>query len=418
MATQKRKSLLIPILIWTLVAAAAVGAGAYFYMQEPVIEVTAGKVERCMVEETISSIASGTVMPKERSMVAAASIGTIAKVLVEEGDKVNEGDLLVELDHDEVDAQLALTQANLKVGLSRLEQARIAAKIYEEISATRVSQAAAQLDQMQLDFNRVKELSEKKAVSQSDFEKVTLAVRVARETKAAAEASQKENLVRAEEIRSAEAAIEQLEAAVRVAEAARERSMVRAPFTGVIAKKILQVGEAVAMGLPLLQMVRAEDCYIEAPFDEANAAQIHLGQPVRLNLDPYPGETFKGEISYIAPVVTVNKELTRTLDVKVRILEQQEKFVPGMSADVTIIVQQKDNVLAVPSESLVRDEFAYVIENGHAVHHDVKLGIGNWERQEVLEGLEEGQTIITSVAIKALKNGSKVRVVTELGSGG
>ncbi len=401
-----------------LVAAVVVGVGAYFYMQEPVIEVTAGKVERCMVEETISSIASGTVMPKERSMVAAGSLGTIARVLVEEGDKVNEGDLLVELDHDEVDAQLALTQANLKVGLSRLEQARIAAKIYEEISATRVSQAAAQLDQMQLDFNRVKELSEKKAVSQSDFEKVTLALRVARENKAAAEASQKENLVRAEEIRSAEAAIEQLEAAVRVAEAARERSMVRAPFTGVVAKKIQQVGEAVAMGLPLLQMVRAEDCYIEAPFDEANAAQIHLGQEVRLSLDPYPGVTFRGEISYISPVVTVNKELTRTLDVKVRILEQPEKFVPGMSSDVTIIVQRKDNVLAVPSESLVRDEFAYVIEKGRAVHHEVKLGIGNWERQEVLEGLEEGQEIITSVAIKALKNGSKVRVVPELGSGG
>lgn len=417
MATQKRKSILIPIIIWVLVAAVVIGVAVYFYMQEPVIEVTAGKVERCMVEETISSIASGTVMPKERSMVAAGSLGTISKVLVEEGDKVNEGDLLVELDHKELDAQLALTQANLKVGQSRLEQARIAARIYEEISATRVSQVSAQLEQAQLDFNRVKELSEKKAVSQSDFEKVALAVRVARETKAAAEASQKENLVRAEEIRSAEAAIEQMEAAVRVAEAARDRALVRAPFPGVIAKKILQVGEAVAMGLPLLQMVRSEDCYIEAPFDEANAAQIHVGQEVRLNLDPYPGMTFKGEISYIAPVVTVNKELTRTLDVKVRILEQQEKFMPGMSSDVTIIVQSKENVLSVPSESLVRDEFAYVIEDGHAVHHNVKLGIGNWERQEVLEGLEEGQTIITSVAIKALKNGSKVRVVSELGGG-
>jgi len=395
-----------------------VGAGAYFYTREPEIEVTTGKVERCMVEETISSIASGTVMPKERSMVAAGSLGTISKVLVEEGDKVNEGDLLVELDHKELDAQLALTQANLKVGQSRLEQARIAAKIYEEISATRVSQVTAQLDQAQLDFNRVKELSEKKAVSQSDFEKVALAVRVARETKAAAEASQKENLVRAEEIRSAEAAIEQMEAAVRVAEAARDRALVRAPFPGVIAKKILQVGEAVAMGLPLLQMVRLDDCYIEAPFDEANTAQIRLGQEVRLNLDPYPGMTFKGEVVYISPVVTVNKELTRTLDIKVQILEQQEKFMPGMSSDVTIIVQRKENVLAVPSESLVRDEFAYVIENGHAVHHNVKLGIGNWEQQEVLEGLEEGQTIITSVAIKALKDGSKVRVVSELGSGG
>ncbi len=388
------------------------------YLREPVIDVTMTTVQRGPVEETVSAIASGTVMPAERAMVAAGGIGTISEIHVNEGDLVKEGDLLVELDHKELDAQVALAEANLKVGESRLEQARIGEKIYQEVSATRVSQATAQCDQAESDFRRVKDLADKKAVSQSDFEKATLALRVARENKAAAEASQKETLVREEEVRSAEAAVDQLRSAISVANAALERMHVRAPFEGVIAKKILEVGEAVAMGLPLLQMVRAGECYIEAPFDEANAAQISVGQVARVELDAYPDVKFKGEVFYISPVVSMNKDLSRTFDVKVRVVEQPEKFVPGMSADVTILADRKEGVIAVPSDTLVRDEFAYVIEDGRATRRDVKLGIGNWEKQEVLEGLKEGEPIISSVSAKGLKPGVKVRVVSDLGGMG
>jgi len=177
---------------------------------------------------------------------------------------------------------------------------------------------------------------------------------------------------------------------------------------------MLDVGEAVAMGFPVLQLANTEDCYIEAPFDEANAAQIQLGQPVRISIDPYPEQEFTGEVTYLSPVVTINKDLSRTLDVKVRINEQSEKFLVGMSADITVIVDNKSDVLSVPSESLVRDEFVYVVENGRAVHRPVTLGIGNWERREVVSGLDEGETIITSVSLKELKPGVKVRIVDEL----
>jgi HlyD family secretion protein len=85
-----------------------------------------------------------------------------------------------------------------------------------------------------------------------------------------------------------------------------------------------------------------------------------------------------------------------------------------MSADVIIIAAGKDDVLSVPSEALIREEEAYVIENGRAVRRKVKVGVGNWQAKEVLEGLREGETLITSVGIKGLKNGIKVRVVDEL----
>jgi len=141
---------------------------------------------------------------------------------------------------------------------------------------------------------------------------------------------------------------------------------------------------------------------------------MFVGQRARITLDAYPDAEFQGELSFIAPVVTTVQDLTRTFETKVRIITEPEKFVPGMSADVTLIAEQKENVLFVPSESLIRDEFAYVIENGRAVRRDVKVGIGNWERREILEGLQEGELLVTSVNLKALKEGVPVRVVEEI----
>lgn len=163
-----------------------------------------------------------------------------------------------------------------------------------------------------------------------------------------------------------------------------------------------------------MYLVDNSDIYIEAPFDEANAGQISLNQKTRIELDAFPGQVFMGEIFEISPVITITKEFTRTFTVKVRFLEQGN-FLAGMSADVTVIVSEKDDVLYVPSESLIRDEFAYVVEGNYAVRRPVTLGIGNWETREIIEGLKEGDTIITSVGIKGLADGVKIKIVPSLG---
>lgn len=414
MAERQRHRLGLTILFWLIVAGAAAGAVYYYATREPVINVTAEQVTRGMVEKTISAISSGTVMPGTQSRLAAVALGTIAKVHVDEGDRVQEGDLLFELEHGELDAQVSLAEANLRMGQSRLEQVKIAAKIYDEISTARLGQAQAQLEAAKADYERIKSLADRKAVSLSDFDKISLAYRVAQETVVTAEAGRKEVEVRREEVRAAETGLQQLEAAVQVARVMRDKASVRAPFAGVIAKTLLEVGEAVAMGLPLAILVQEQDRYISTPFDEANIAEMYVSQKARITLDAYPGQTFEGELAYIAPVVTIIKDLSRTVDGKVRILTDPEKFMPGMSADVTLIAEKKDDVVYAPTESLVRDEFAYVIENGRAVRREVKLGIGNWERREVLDGLREGETLITSVNIKGLLDGVPVQVVDEL----
>ena len=454
MAETKRKNLGSRILVWLIVISVLAAPVLYYFMREPEIAVTAQKLTRGHVEQTITAMASGTVKPNLDSMVAGGTVGTVVAIPAKEGDRVKRGDILVELDHAELDAQVALAEANLRVGQSRLEQAKIAATIYEEIARTRVSQASAQFELAKLDFDRIKSLSDKKAVSQSDLDKVALALRVAQETDAAAKASQQEILVRKEEIRSAEAAIEQLQAAVTVARSMRDKTYVAAPFDGVVAKMFVHLGEVVGSGLggglgggglggggassgigvgaspsmssggglsmassaALFQLVQDTDLYVKAPFDEANAAQIKVGQKARINLDAYRGVDFPASVDFMSPTVTRNVDLTRTLDINVRIEEGKEKFLVGMSADVIIVADEKDGVLSVPSEALIREEEAYVIENGRAVKRKVKIGIGNWQSKEVLEGISEGEMLITSVALKELKPGVKVRVVESLES--
>ncbi|GMU94212.1 MAG: acriflavin resistance protein [Candidatus Hydrogenedentota bacterium] len=412
----KQRSLGPRILGWLIVLGLLAAAPAYLLLRESTLEVTAERLERGRVEQTITAIASGTVMPAYDSLVAAASMGTVMVVHKKDGDLVQKGEPLVELRHTELDAQVRLAEANLQAGRSRLEQAKIAATISREVAETNVARAQAQFDQSKKDFERIRALADQKSISQDAFDKAALAMRVAQETLAAAIASQRENEVRAEEVKMAESNIKQLEAALAVATATRDNAIVTAPFSGVIAKIHRDLGEAVTVGMPLLQLVDQTECYVEAPFDEANAAQIRTGQKVRINLDAYRGTDFYGTVDYISPVVSINPDLSRTLNVRVHVDEGTEKFIAGMSADVIIIVEEKDDTLYAPTESLIRQEFAYVVENGRARRREVKTGIGNWNTTEVLEGLREGELLITSVSLSDLADGARVRVVDKLES--
>lgn len=403
------------VLIWIILIAVIASPVIYLNVHEEAVEVTVIAVTKGHVEQTVTALAAGTVVPTEDSMIASGVMGIVMDVPVEEGERVEKGDLLILLDHIELDARVTLAEANVSAGESRLQQARLAAEIYADVATTRLKQSEAQLDMAQLDFNRIKKLSDEKAVSQRDLDRVALSLRVAQESVAAARAGVRENLVRAEEILTAKSTVKQLGAALAVARAAREKAFVRAPFHGVVARILFDVGEAVTMGMPLLQLVQDSTAYVQAPFDEANAAEISVGQKARINLDVYRDRAFQGKVVYISPVVSINPDLSRTLDVKIRVLEERERFMAGMSADVTILVDEKDDVIFVPSESLIRERFAYVVEKGRAVRREVEPGLGNWNTREIIRGLNLNDVLITSVSARGLADGVKVRIVDELG---
>ncbi len=383
MAEKTLTGMIVRAALWLGLAAAAVAGAMAYSMREVPMKVTVATVTRGPVTETVAAITTGSVTAPLASKVSAAGVGTVSAVHVNEGDAVPEGGLLMELNHAELDAQVALAQANLSVGESRASQARIAAQTAREISEIELRRASSALEMAQSDFNRIKALTEKQAISQSDYDKASLALKTAQDARAAAEAM-------------------------------RDKAFVRAPFAGVVAKKLLQVGEAVVMGMPVAYLVQAGGAYIEAPFDEANLEALKVGQTAEIEIDSCPGRTFKGTLTYISPVVTMMEQLSRSLLCKISIDEGAEMFRPGMSADVTIITDRKEDVPFVPSEALVRDKYAFVVRDGRAEQREVETGIGNWDQREILGGLAVGDTIITSISVKGLADGSKIEIVEAL----
>jgi len=410
----KRKKVGAKLLGWIIILLLAVaGVIAWGFREEPV-NVTAVTVERGYVEDTVTAIASGTIKPRVDSMVAAEHIGKVTAIPVHEGQVVSKGDLLVELSHAELDAQVELAKANVRVAESRLQQAKLSAAIYEEVAQSRVDQTEAQREEAQSELKRLQTLAERDLISQMELDKAKVALRVAQETETSAIASAKEKAVRAEEVRSAQAALEQAQANLAVAEATREKAFVRAPLDGIVADIQVDVGESVGMGIPLLQLVDNRELYVEAPFDEANAAQIQVGQKARIGVETLRGEEYTGVVEYIPPVVSLNPDMSRTLNVRIRIDGRPEGFLTGMSADVVVLVDAKEDVVYVPTHALVREQFAYVVQDGIAVRREVEPGVGNWSTREIKSGLREGETLITSVAIRSLDEGVPVNVVESL----
>ncbi len=406
------------VIIRTLLLLALLGVGgaaAYLRLSaEKPLDVTVAPAQRGPVTETVASITTGVVTSPKSSKIAAGTLGIIAGVLVSDGDRVEAGQPLVELVKDELEAQVRAAAAGLEVGRTRVAQAKIAARTAREGGEIRLRQAKDALAQAEADVRRVRALAERKAVSDSDLEKAELALRQAGEMKSTAEVGLAEADVRDEDVRTAEAAVAQLEAALAAAETMRDKATVRAPFKGVVAKVMTQAGEAVVMGMPLLFLVQEEGLYIEAPFDEANLSMLKTGQRVQIEIDAVPGREFKGTLTHISPVVTAIEQLARNVLCKISIDEGAGSFRPGMSADVSVVVQEKADALVVPSESLIRDEYVYVIEGGRIARRDVEAGIGNWDHREILSGLRAGEEVVTSVSVLGLAEGALVRVVEAL----
>lgn len=401
-------------LFWAVLLGVLAGALAWKYLQRPPLAVTVDTVRRGEVIETVAAITSGVVVPTRQARVAAGTVGVVRQVHVEEGQQIRAGDLLLELDHAELDAQLALAEANLEVGRTRLAQAEEGARTARDVADIEIRRATTALEQAEVDYGRVKELYDKSVISRSDYDRALLALKTARDAKAAAEAGRREADVKAKEVDVARAGEVQLQAARDAAAAVREKAFVRSPIDGVVVKVMVRAGEAVVLGMPLAYVVDPSDFRIEAPFDEANLAALKTGQEAIIQTDSYPDRTFRGVLDFIAPAVVQGEQIARNLPCKIRVTESPELFMPGMSADVLVITERRSDTLYVPSESLVRDEYAYVVRNGRAWRREVKAGVGNIETREILEGLSEGETIVTSLSVKGLEDGVAVEVVREL----
>ena len=339
------------------------------------IEVEVTTVSRGTVEDAVTNSQAGTVKARVRARVGTERAGRVAAIPHREGSRVQAGELLLLLDESTARTQLEAAGRDLEAAHA----------------AAGAAGAAATLGRQQ--YERIVSLFKSNLVSQGELD-----LAKSRFESAAAE------------LQGAQAREKRAGSAVRLGKDELNHLRVLAPFNGVVSQRMVEVGEPVVPGQPVLEVVGLERIYVSAPLDEIDIGRVREGLPARVTLDPYRGRVWQGVVSRVSPVVNDVREQNRTLDVEVEMRPDptapQPK--PGTSADVEIILAQRDSVLRVPTNAVIEGKRVLVIENGKVASHDVKTGLKNWDWTEIVDGLPEGKAVITSLERQGVKPGARV----------
>lgn len=352
-------------------ALGAVAAGAFWYStREDPVKVVVATVELGRVEQTVSNTRAGTVKACRRANLSPSIGGQIAFLGVREGDQVKQGALLVELWNQDLKAEVALAESELKSAESKAMAACLNAEVARR------------------EADRLTRLRERGAASVDELDKV--------ETEALASQA---------DCTASHSTVEVSRSRVAVAKANLEKTRLIAPFGGVVAEINGELNEYVTPsppGIPTPPVVDLIDnsCfYVSAPIDEVDVGRIVAELPARITLDACGDQAFSGVVRRIAPYVLDLEKQARTVDVEVEFTEPDTigPMLAGYSADVEIVLATHDDTLRVPTEAVVEEDKIFVLADGVLEKRTITKGIANWNFTEVTEGLSVGDKVVTSV---------------------
>lgn len=366
-----------PLLIG-LGAVALITAAVAFYINRPKpIIVDAVAVAPGDVSETVTNTRAGTVKACKRAKLAPPYGGQIARLPVSKGDRVKEGQILLELWNDDIRAELELAERDKDAVAARRVEACVAAGVARR------------------EADRLGRLIERKLVAVEQAER------------AEGEADAREAACRAAAMQ-----VKVSQARIDSAQARLERTLLRAPFDGTVAEINGELGEFVTpspIGIPTPPAVDVVDnscIYISAPIDEVDAPRVKMGMQARVSLDAFKDRWFEARVRRIAPYVLDLEKQARTVEIEAEIESAVDvALLPGYSADIEVIIAQSKNVLRIPTRALVNRDSVYVLESGSVHLRPVTTGIGNWEYTEITAGLKEGQLVVVSVDREGLEDG-------------
>jgi HlyD family secretion protein len=199
--------------------------------------------------------------------------------------------------------------------------------------------------------------------------------------------------------------------------------MLVAPFAGIIAKINGELNEYVTPsppGIPTpptIELLDTSCFYVVAPIDEVDAPAVKVDMAARVIMDAFGDKHFPARVRRIDPYVLDLEKQARTVDVEVEFSNSDdgENFLAGYSADVEIIIAVAENVLRIPTQALLDKSLVYVYQPQDQRLHEksVRTGLSNWDYSQVIEGLEEGESVVISTDRPGLKDGIRVKISAE-----
>lgn len=446
-----RRAVLIVVI---LLVVGGVGYATYRLGNRPPVsqKLETVTVQRGEIVATVS--ATGSVAPAREVTLTFKSGGRVAKVLVAEGQAVQEGDSLARLETADLEQQLAQAQASLIISEARLAQTEAGPNPQE------LASARASLESAQANLERLREgpSEEDIIIAQADLERARIAVEQAQteydkiawwagvgmtpqaaalqqagieyesakarynqavagpteseiksaEAQVAQAQAQLENLLQSptsEELTIAQAEVDRAQASLQQIQLQLEGTEIVAPFTGIVAYLGAQEGELVTAGTPIIHLIDPSTFHLDLDIDEIDIAKILVGQEVTITLDSLPDRELQGEVEYIAPTATSVEGIV-TYGVKVKIGPTDIPLKAGMSANATIVTERKEGVLLLPNQAIQIDResgrtYVEKIVQGEPVPVEIEVGLQDEFTSEVVRGLEEGDKVVAQAIARS-----------------
>ncbi|WP_026952655.1 efflux RND transporter periplasmic adaptor subunit [Algoriphagus mannitolivorans] len=425
MANKKSNKLLYYLLgaVGVIIIFAVIGRSAGWIGGAKETEVEFATAKKTSIIEKVS--ASGEIQPEVEVKLSPDVAGEIIELNVVEGDSVEMGKLLVKIRPDNFISALERTRANLNQQMANLAQSRAA-----------LQRSEAQFTQVKLNFERQQKLYQQKAISDADFETARANYITAEKDLEAA----KQNVVASEFIvKSSQASVNEASENLRL-------TNVNSPVSGIVSSLLIEKGERVVgtqqmAGTEMMTIADLSKMEVRVDVNENDIVRLSLGDTTIIDVDAYSslGKKFKGIVTSIANTANAkaSADAVTEFKVKIRILNSSYEdlvkagnkypFRPGMTASVEILTTSKNDALAIPLSSVTTredkldtlaggttksKELVFVSEGGVAKIREVKTGISDYENIEILQGLKEGDEVISGpyfIVSKQLKEGDKVK---------
>lgn len=354
-----------------------------FMLDPGSVSVRSVPVERSQVEATITNSKAGTVRARHRAELSPETGGRVVDVPFREGDSVERGDVIVALNDASERAELLHARRSLTAAEAALKETGLAA------------------DYALRELTRKRSLAERAVVSEEEIDRV---LRLFEQASVAREAQQAE--------------VQMAQAAIAVAEAELAKSVIRAPFDGLLAELDVEVGEWITPESPYIAVVPAIDVidptslYVSAPMDEVDAGRILVDQRAKVTIDTHPGQQFPAHVVRVAPYVLDVESQNRTVEIEVELDDREfsATLLPGTSADVEVVLEARDGVPRIPTTALMQGDRVLLVQDGRLVERSIEIGLKNWDYAEVTRGLAEGQRVVVSLDRDGVEAGARVEL--------
>ena len=336
-------------LIAGAVVLALAGGGAWWWSQRDGaadVQYRTGKIERGPLLATVS--ASGAVNPVTQVSVGTQVSGQIKELYVDFNSLVKAGQLIAVIDPETFEYRVRSAQADVDAARATV----LTAQANAIASRAGISRAQVDLNEAQRDFDRKQSLVEKQFIAQSEADKARALVNTTTESLKLAQAQAG---VTEAQIKTAQANVAQREAALAQARIDLQRTRITSPVDGIVIKRAIEKGQTVAASLqaPELFVIaqNLSDMQVDASIDESDVGRIRTGQKATFTVDAFPGQTFEGTVRQVRKAAQ-NVANVVTYVAVIGFSNVGDRLMPGMTANVRVVTESRENVLKVPNAAL------------------------------------------------------------------